>query len=133
VKRSHIESHHRKNVLTEKRGGGCFCVMGLIAKIYNCHVFVWMAMYMKLAYTDSLEPYTNDTVLMPDFLIFPSETTQLHHIKMECSSMLRYSATSAYCLYHVQLKNYRPSSCDVLNSSIDFRNDCKYVPKYTAS
>jgi hypothetical protein len=73
-----------------------------------------MAMNMNPVYNNSLEPYTNDTVLMSGFLIFPSETTQLHLTEMEYSSMLRHYATGTYFLYHVQLKNYTLTKWDVV-------------------
>jgi hypothetical protein len=88
-------------------------MMGLIVTMYNCHVSVRMAMYMKLAYTDSLEPYTNDTVLMSGFLIFSSETTQLHHIKWNIHQYygILQQAHIVYIMY--SLKKSRAPKCDL--------------------
>jgi hypothetical protein len=101
-----------KKCVERKTWRGCFCIMGQIVTTYICHVSVCMAMnqYMMVPlYSDSLQPYTNNTALTSGFLISPSETTQLHYTKMECSSMLRYFATGAYfkTMYSLKITVFR--------------------------
>jgi hypothetical protein len=82
--------------------------MGLIVTMYNCHVSVRMAMYMKLAYTDSLEPYTNDTVLMPD-LYFPQKQRSFIISKWnvhQCCGILQ-RAHIAYAMYSLKITDLR--------------------------